>query len=171
MTSHHLAAAFVDKTSARPDRAEDPIGPTPPNHLRPVPSNADDAGPVDVRSTPRSLSGRSLPDPEPMCRHLARSIVEILAGVRDLDQIARWVTDDVYRHVAKRVSLARRARSAHGRSAVRPALASGPVRLCQPADGVVEAVVVLHSRGRSRAVALRLEGIEGRWRASAVHVL
>ena len=44
------------------------------------------------------------------------------------------------------------------------------VRVCEPADGGVEgcAVVVVH--GRVRAVAVRLEGMDGRWRATAVEV-
>jgi hypothetical protein len=40
-----------------------------------------------------------------------------------------------------------------------------------PRDGVVEAVVVVTSRARARAVAIRLEGLDRRWRASAIAVL
>jgi hypothetical protein len=36
---------------------------------------------------------------------------------------------------------------------------------------VVEAVVVVHNRARSRAVAIRLEGLDRRWRATAISVL
>ena len=55
-----------------------------------------------------------LPDPTTLIENLARSVLEIIAGARDLDQIARWVSDDVYRHLAKRVQIAVRARSATG---------------------------------------------------------
>ena len=37
-----------------------------------------------------------------------------LAGARDLEQLARWVTDEVYRNLSKRVVLAARARRAKG---------------------------------------------------------
>jgi hypothetical protein len=97
--------------------------------------------------------------------------LEIIAGARDLDQIARWVSDDVYRHLAKRVQIAVRARTATGAPPVRPTFALGRTIITEPSDGVVEAVVVIHGRARTRSVALRLEGLDHRWRATAVHVL
>lgn len=116
-------------------------------------------------------STRSLPDPRPLLENLTRCVVEILAGARDLEQIARWVSDDVYRVLLKRVVLASRARQVRGEAATRPGFALGSVRVCEPRDGVVEAVVVVHSRTRSRAVAIRLEGLDRRWRATAISVL
>jgi hypothetical protein len=116
-------------------------------------------------------STRSLPDPQPLLENLTRCVIEILAGARDLEQISRWVTDDVYRSLLKRVVIASRARQARGQSPVRPSFALGSVQVCEPRDGVVEAVVVVHNRARSRAVAIRLEGLDRRWRASAISVL
>ena len=55
-----------------------------------------------------------LPDPQPLLENLTRCVIEILAGARDLEQISRWVTDDVYRHLLKRVVLSARARQAKG---------------------------------------------------------
>jgi hypothetical protein len=49
--------------------------------------------------------------------------------------------------------------------------ALGRTIITEPSDGVVEAVVVIHGRARPRSVALRLEGLDHRWRATAVHVL
>ena len=43
--------------------------------------------------------------------------------------------------------------------------------LCEPRDGVVEAVVIVIGKARTRAVALRLEGFDTRWRATAINVL
>jgi hypothetical protein len=116
-------------------------------------------------------STRSLPDPQPLLENLTRCVIEILAGARDLEQIARWVSDDVYRLLLKRVVIAARSRQARGQSASRPAFTLGSVRICEPRDSVVEAVVVVHSRARSRAVAIRLEGLDRRWRATAISVL
>jgi hypothetical protein len=98
-------------------------------------------------------------------------VVEVLSGTRDIDQIARWLTTDVHAHLMKRVVLARRARTARGESVGRLTFTMGSTVLCEPSEGVVEAVVIVHGRARSRAVALRLEGFGDRWRASAVHVL
>jgi hypothetical protein len=116
-------------------------------------------------------STASLPDPRPLVENLARCVIEILAGARDLEQIARWVSDDVYRHLLKRVVLSSRARQAKGQQVVRPSFSMGSARLCEPRDGVIEAVVVSRSRVRARAVAIRLEGLDGRWRATAINVL
>jgi hypothetical protein len=103
--------------------------------------------------------------------NLTRCVIEILGGARDLEQISRWVTDDVYRHLLKRVVLSSRARQAKGQPVTRPTFTIGSTVLCDPADGVVEAVVIVHGRARSRAVAIRLEGMDRRWRASSINVL
>lgn len=114
----------------------------------------------------------TLPNPEPLLENLTRCVIEILAGARDLEQISRWVSDEVYRHLLKRVVLSSRARQAKGQHAVsRPSFTIGATVVTEPSDGVVEAVVIVHSRARSRAVALRLEGMDRRWRATAINVL
>lgn len=116
-------------------------------------------------------SSSSLPDPEPLIVNLTRCVIEILAGARDLEQVARWVTDDVYRHLLKRTVLSARARQAKGQPVVRPTFSIGSTTMCEPRDGVIEAVVIVHGRARTRAVAVRLEGLDKRWRASAINVL
>ena len=137
--------------------------------------------PTSRQSRPRFVSDEffghqpatrtSLPDPEPLLENLTRCVIEILAGARDLEQIARWVTDDVYRHLLKRVVLSSRARQVKGLPAARPAFTIGSTSVCEPRDGVVEAVVIVAGRARTRAVAIRLEGLDRRWRATAINVL
>lgn len=116
-------------------------------------------------------STSTLPDPAPLLENLTRCVIEILAGARDLEQIARWVTDDVYRHLLKRVVLSTRARRARGQRATRPTFSIGSTSICQPRDGVVEAVIIVRGRARTRAVAIRLEGLDNRWRATTINVL
>jgi hypothetical protein len=116
-------------------------------------------------------SRSTLPNPQPLLENLTRCVIEILAGARDLEQISRWVTDDVYRHLLKRVVLSTRARQAKGQVVRRPNFTIGSTSMCEPRDGVVEAVVIVAGRARSRAVALRLEGLDNRWRATAINVL
>lgn len=113
----------------------------------------------------------ALPDPEPLVVNLTRCVIEILAGARELDQVARWVTEDVYKHLLKRVVLSARARHAKGQPITRPSFTIGSTTIFEPRDGVVEAVVIVRGRARTRAVALRLEGMDKRWRASAINVL
>ena len=117
--------------------------------------------------SPRS----SLPGPRPLLENLTRCVIEILAGARDLEQISRWVTDDVYRHLLKRVVLSARARQAKGRAPARPTFTIGSISLYEPRDGVIESVVIVLGRARARAVAIRLEGLDNRWRATAINVL
>lgn len=117
-------------------------------------------------------SGRAtLPDPEPLLVNLTRSVLEIFAGARDLEQLSRWVTDEVYATLLKRTMLAARARAAKGQVAQHLAISIARVRITEPQDGIVEAVVIVHGRARTRAVAIRLEGLDQRWRASAISVL
>ena len=113
----------------------------------------------------------ALPDPQPMVENLARSVMEILAGCRDLDQISRWVTDDVYRNLLQRVHISRRARAVKKQAAVLPTFGLGRTIITHPVDGVVESVVIVHGKARTRSIAIRLEGLDGRWRATAIHVL
>ncbi len=126
------------------------------------------AGPPDTRDP---APAASVSDPRPLVESLARCVVEVLAGTRDLDQIARWLSADVHAHLMKRVVLSRRARTVRQESPARPSFTMGTTVLCEPSDGVVEAVVIVHGRARSRAVAIRLESLGERWRASAIHVL
>jgi hypothetical protein len=116
-------------------------------------------------------SSSALPNPQPLVENLTRCVIEILAGARDLEQVSRWVTDDVYRHLLKRTVLSARARHAKGQSPVRPSFTLGSTVICEPADGIVEAVVVVRGKARTRAVAVRLEGLDSRWRATAINVL
>jgi hypothetical protein len=112
-----------------------------------------------------------LPDPRPLLENLTRCVVEVLAGARDLEQLARWVSDDVYRHLLKRVVLSTRARRARAQAVSRPTFSIGSTSVFEPRDGVVEAVVIVCGRARTRAVAIRLEGLDSRWRATAINVL
>lgn len=140
-----------------------------PDATSPVLSPAEQEHPEFFDAQPSSTS--SLPNPVPLMENLARCVLEVLAGARDLDQLSRWVADDVYRHLLKRVVLSTRARQARGAPVGRPSFRVGNTIVCEPADGVVEGVVIVHGKARTRAVAIRLEGLDKRWRASAINVL
>jgi hypothetical protein len=106
-----------------------------------------------------------------MARNLARCVVETLAGAREPEELARWVNDEVYRRILHRVVLAARARAITGKPAARPILGMGSVSLCEPRAGIVEATVIVHTPIRVRSVALRLEAVGTRWRASVIGIL
>lgn len=57
------------------------------------------------------------------------------------------------------------------RGASRTRIHVGRAIVCEPADGVAEATVLARWGGRTRAVAVRLEGIDGRWRCPVLAIL
>lgn len=136
-----------------------------------VESPAPEREPPDERAVPTASAPPSAAEAKALAMNLARCVVEILAGTREIDQIARWLSTDVHTHLMKRVVISARARAARGESPGRLTFTMGSTVVCEPTPGVVEAVVIVHGRARSRAVAIRLERLETRWRASAVHVL
>ena len=144
------------------------------------PSSARRLAPLPRANAPADLhayfghqhtSTAELSDPEPLLRNLTRGVLEVLAGTREIEQLARWMTEDVYRALMTRASLATRARSARRMPAARTQHAIVSLRQMSPADGVIEAVVIARGPARTRAVAIRLEGIDGRWRATSLALL
>lgn len=120
---------------------------------------------------PQRTPSTALPSPEPFLRNLALGVLEVFAGVREVDQLARWLTEDAYRKLVTRANLAARARSARGVPARRPVHTIMSVHESSPADGIVEAVLVVRGPARTRALAVRLEGMDGRWRATSLALL
>jgi hypothetical protein len=114
---------------------------------------------------PRRPTGSDqLPDPRRWSARLAQGIVEALYGHRPLQQLVRWTDEPVYAMLARRLA-SRRPNS----SAARPIVRS--LRVCEPTDGVVEAGIVVETGTRCRGLALRLEGLDGRWYCTALELL
>lgn len=120
---------------------------------------------------PQPTSASDLPEPTQLLRSLTQGVLEVFAGVRELDQLARWFNEEAFRKLGARANLAARARSARGTAPVRPVFEVLSIRETMPADGIVEAVVIVAGPGRTRAVAIRLEGLDHRWRATSFAVL
>lgn len=120
---------------------------------------------------PQRTSRGHLQDPTPLVGAIVRGLLEVLAGVREVEQLARWFTEEAYRVLATRASLAARARSARGRAPLRPVYDIRRVLVSSPADGVIEATAIVGGPARTRAVALRLEGIDRRWRVTSAALL
>lgn len=125
----------------------------------------------DELCAPRPTSAAALPDPLPLLRNLTQGVLEVLAGVRDVTQLARWMTLEVYESVSLRASLAARARSARRVPAARPVHTICSVHCTAASDTAVEAVLVIAGPARTRAVAIRLEGLDHRWRATSLALL
>jgi hypothetical protein len=124
----------------------------------------------DIFDRQRTSTG-DLPDPEPLVRNLTCGVLEVLSGVREVDQLARWLSEEAFRALLTRANLSARARSARGVPATRPVHAILSTRVTTPSDGIVEAVAIVAGPARTRAVAIRLEGWDRRWRATSLAVL
>ena len=112
-----------------------------------------------------------LPDPVPLLRGLTQGALEAVAGVREPEQLARWLSEETFRKLLVRVNLSARARSARNSPVSRPHFEILSIHHSVPTPGIVEAALVVAGPGRARAVAIRLDGTDGRWRASSLSVL
>ncbi|QKJ19982.1 Rv3235 family protein [Microbacterium hominis] len=143
---------------------------TPAGTARALPTPVD-AAEIERFFGPQRTSTAQLGDPEPFLRNLTRNVLEVFAGVREAEHVARWMAEEPYRKLVVRANLSARARSARGVPAKRPVHHIMSVRHSSPADGVIEAVIIVRGPARTRAVAIRAEGLDGRLRATSVAIL
>ena len=87
---------------------------------------------------------------------LARALVEVLCGQRPVPQLRVHCAPEVFAGLQTR-------------PAVRGALGHLlTVRVSEPADGVAEVAAVFRRGERVRALAFRIQGVDGRWRITAL---
>ncbi|WP_435736664.1 Rv3235 family protein [Cellulosimicrobium sp. PMB13] len=109
-----------------------------------------------------------LPDPTPLCCAVVRAAVEVVRGDRTVQQLARWVTPEIYEALARRARIVLDAGLA-------PDTATRPVtvrraRVLRLGSEVAEATVVVDDGDRVRAAAARLEVRRGTWRVVALEI-
>jgi hypothetical protein len=112
----------------------------------------------DPQPTPR----RNLPDPERWSLRFLQAVVETLAGARPSVQLSEWTSQEVHARIVAH---------SHPGQAPLPALLQPVVRsvhASEPADGVAEVCAVVQRGHGFFAIAARLEGFDGRWRAVAL---
>ena len=116
---------------------------------------------------PRPTPSDELPDPAALVRTVAATTLEVLTGCRPVSQLLRWTTPEVHGALAARAGAAARRRRP-GTAVARTSVVR--VSTCAPRDGVVEAAAVVTVGPRVRAMAVRLEGWDGRWRVTALEL-
>ena len=79
----------------------------------------------------------NLGDPKPILAFLAQSIIETLAGIRDIEQCARWLSDGVYQQLRQKSLASTRSRAESNVRALRPNLAVGKISVFSPRAGVI----------------------------------
>ena len=151
---------FDDEVSARHLQVIGPYDQQLPFPRTPRRIPLDRPDPFAVRQTAR----RELPDPAVWGRRLLVAIIESLAGRRSLRQLAPHLSAAVHHGLATDAGRAARHRQWVRSASVRR------VRVCEPADGVAELAAVVQCATRYRAIAARLEGLDGRWRCTRLEI-
>ena len=121
------------------------------------------AGGVSPTAVPTSRD--LLPDPRPWTARLTQAIAEVLAGARPAAQLSRVATLEVLQLLERGSG---RLGARPGGPPQRPIVSS--VHVSEPCDGVAEVCAVVDTGLRKRALAFRLEGVNGHWRCTALHV-
>lgn len=114
----------------------------------------------------RRTRREDLPDPRERAAAAIRILLEVLAGDRPARQVAAWVSPAILERLeTHRIEPGRRRTRGH-------CLRS--MHISEPRDAVAEVAAVVSDdaspSARRRAVALRLEGREGRWTVTALVV-
>jgi Family of unknown function (DUF6459) len=135
--------------------------------LVPRPGAVDDTDPA-VAQVPTARA--DLPDPGPWTAQLVQAVLEVLGRERPRQQLVRWLSPEVYAELSAHVA-AGPVRPASGAAAGRARRTVSSLHLCEPVDGVVEASAVVLGGARARAMAIRLEGWDGRWRCTRLALL
>lgn len=117
-------------------------------------------GPAAIRVLPA--------DPGAWASRFAQATVEVLGGHRPVAQLVGWTSPPVFRDLERRARSTARVvpRPTHG--ALRPRV--GSVHVCRLGPDVAEVCVRVRHGRRSRALAMRLEATQGRWRCTAIEL-
>ncbi|BEP14699.1 hypothetical protein acdb102_30100 [Acidothermaceae bacterium B102] len=124
---------------------------------------AEDRGVRAVTRTPCS----ELPPARVFGARLVQHLSEVTAGERPLVQLAPYLSRAVYHRLERQFATTIRGTGAAGsnnRANVRS------VHVCEPSDGVAELAAVVRRGSRMAAIALRLEGVDGRWQCTALQL-
>ena len=157
MTSHPLPGSFVARlvpTTATPLVHDEHQGVLPWDDPEPAP-------PAAIRALPA--------EPGAWASRFAQATVEVLGGHRPVAQLVGWTAPSVFRDLERRTrATARSVPRSAAHAALRPRVSS--VHVCRLGPDVAEVCVRVRHGRRSRAVAMRLEATQGRWRCTAIEL-
>jgi len=124
------------------------------------------AGHRDRMIAPPPPPRTNLPDPALWGRRLLAGIIETASGRRPLQQLAPLLSRSVAQGLGADFERAAQRRRAHWTTAA----AVRSVRACEPAEGVAELCATVQVGPRVRAIAMRLESHDGRWRCTRLQL-
>ena len=149
---------------------------TSPDPRRPVMPVAEGQGvlPLELDRTPdlpgrpslRLVTGEER-ELDAFAARFAQAVVEVIGGDRGVHQLMRWTTEGVYADLLHRSHALHRTTPGDQRlRRVRATVRS--VHLSRPQEDAAELSIHVRHGHRSRAIAARIERIEGRWRCSVL---
>ena len=131
----------------------------PPLDPPPPPARFDDEAWLASERTPTA----QLPSATDMARTLVHGLLEVLAGVRPLQQLRRDTTPELY--ASLRMTMLRTRRDGGNRPGPR---AIRSLHVQERPEGIAEVCATVRRGTRLGALALRLEGVDGRWQCTEV---
>ncbi len=109
-------------------------------------------------------------DPAQLFAEISKAYIEILAGVRRPEQLARWLSDKAYYDISQRAKREAIQRQITGAKA-RPDISLRKSKTFLTDDAGIHGVVILRVSGATKAVALRAERIHDRFRVTEVLII
>ena len=121
----------------------------------------------------QGLPTPKMPHPRPWAANIAKTVIELLTGFRPTSPLSQWLLPEIHGALLNRVEMARRLNK-HAAPDKSARVVSAHVKAVQAIKGgglqAVEAAVVVFDGKKSRAVALRLEPLHGRWVTTALEI-
>ena len=108
---------------------------------------------------PQPTSANQLPELEPWTLKFAVSVLDIWAGKRQPNQLARWCHHVIYGELVRKVGSQKTV--GHVRK----------LHACQPLDGISESALTVRFEDRIRSLVMRFEGIDHRWLCTSLTLL
>jgi hypothetical protein len=105
-----------------------------------------------------------LPDPAAWSRRVLVALLEARAGLRPLRQLVGYFSPPALSWVETNFGRLPTGASRHQHVSV------NSVHVCEPANGIAEVCAIVFTGARYRAIATRLEGLDGHWRCVHLEV-
>lgn len=104
-------------------------------------------------------------------RFIAPAVIEVIEGARSVTQLGGLINDDVYQRLRESAMEQTERRRIKGQLGEIPKVEVTDIHQESSRPGLINSIVLLKIRDRTRAMTIRLERRVGRWLATAITVL
>ncbi len=113
----------------------------------------------DAEFAPQPTSAATLPEITPLIHRFIHNVLEIWAGRRSSQQLQLMCHYNIYSQLQ------------HATGSLQEVGRVRKIRITEPLDGICEATVTVRFGDRLRVVAIRFEGLDGRWLCTCLTLL